>query len=316
MQNGDSRYDDSDDDEELKCPTGSFEKLDSSLHYSLTQHGTEIIPTDYVLANHNLSKSMVIYGGPTSSISTLHVIGRRVNKKHHQYDLSAGMILGVREVVGGIQSLYDEEEESDENDYDETGDDGASSNEDDDSNDNDDDGEDDEEETEDPDNKNDNAEVIDSQGTDTKSSLRTEADKDITNRDPTSHSPNRVNLSRLREQCNHFEKYKFPAGSYIISGAKALPHRYKFKAYAPRVFSKIRNFFGVGKQDFLHSICGKGAFIEFMSNAKSGQVLLHYFLFLLVLVNYNSSWTHLPTNHFIFCLSCFSFSFTVTMEDT
>jgi hypothetical protein len=66
---------------------------------------------------------------------------------------------------------------------------------------------------------------------------------------------------------------KIPAGGYVISShAAKLPYGYKFKAYAPHIFSRIRNFAGVEKQRFLHSICGNDAFIEFVSNAKSGQV--------------------------------------------
>lgn len=267
-------YEDSDDEEELKGPSGSFERLDSLLHYSLTQNGTEIIPTDYVLSNQKLSKPMETYGAPASSISTFHVIGRKINKKHHQYHLSAGMILGVREVVGGVRSLYDEE--SDENDEGE---------EDDDDDDDDEEKSEEDDDTEidegyiDPDDEDDEDEGTEDEHSDKKPMTKLEADKDNNYRDSISPSPARINMNRLREQCNHFEKYKFPAGSYIISGTKALPYRYKFKAYAPRVFSKIRNFFGVGKQEFLHSICGKGAFIEFMSNAKSGQVSIYVLLY-------------------------------------
>ncbi|EED88647.1 phosphatidylinositol-4-phosphate 5-kinase (PIP5K)-like protein, partial [Thalassiosira pseudonana CCMP1335] len=52
-------------------------------------------------------------------------------------------------------------------------------------------------------------------------------------------------------------------------------HKYKFKVYAPLIFARIRSLFGVEKQTFLHSICGKFNFYEFASNARSGQFFFY-----------------------------------------
>jgi hypothetical protein len=81
------------------------------------------------------------------------------------------------------------------------------------------------------------------------------------------------------EECARIEKVKIPPGAYFISSQFAsLPYRYKFKAYAPHIFSRIREHAGVEKQRFLHSVCGNDAFIEFVSNAKSGQVSSFFLL--------------------------------------
>ena len=54
-----------------------------------------------------------------------------------------------------------------------------------------------------------------------------------------------------------------------------LAHTFKFKAYAPAVFAKIRTMFGVEPAHFMLSICGNYNFIEFISNAKSGQFFFY-----------------------------------------
>lgn len=47
---------------------------------------------------------------------------------------------------------------------------------------------------------------------------------------------------------------------------------FKFRAYAPRVFSKIRRMSGIDKDEFAESLCGNSNFIEFMANSQSGEV--------------------------------------------
>ena len=79
----------------------------------------------------------------------------------------------------------------------------------------------------------------------------------------------------LTQECARVSKYKFPPHQFYLGSntrAGPLPHKYKFKVYAPLVFARIRSLFGVEKQTFLHSICGKFNFYEFASNARSGQV--------------------------------------------
>jgi len=85
----------------------------------------------------------------------------------------------------------------------------------------------------------------------------------------------KIEKSTLEEECNKVTKYVFPAGTSFVSSNVALPYSYKIKAYAPKVFSKIRSAAGIDKQRFLHSICGKDSFIEFISNAKSGQFFFY-----------------------------------------
>ena len=43
-----------------------------------------------------------------------------------------------------------------------------------------------------------------------------------------------------------------------------LAHTFKFKAYAPKIFAKIRTMFGVEPAHFMLSICGEYNFIEFI----------------------------------------------------
>ena len=54
-----------------------------------------------------------------------------------------------------------------------------------------------------------------------------------------------------------------------------LSHTFKFKDYAPMAFAYIRRMFGVNEFDFLLSVCGNANFIEFISNAKSGQFFFY-----------------------------------------
>eukprot|EP00581_Thalassiosira_minuscula_P008899 CAMPEP_0183707060 /NCGR_PEP_ID=MMETSP0737-20130205/3735_1 /TAXON_ID=385413 /ORGANISM="Thalassiosira miniscula, Strain CCMP1093" /LENGTH=907 /DNA_ID=CAMNT_0025934635 /DNA_START=147 /DNA_END=2870 /DNA_ORIENTATION=- len=81
----------------------------------------------------------------------------------------------------------------------------------------------------------------------------------------------------LLTECARITKYKFPPHQFYLGSntAKPLPHKYKFKVYAPLVFGRIRSLFGLEKQTFLHSICGKFNFYEFASNARSGQFFFY-----------------------------------------
>eukprot|EP00538_Stauroneis_constricta_P000375 CAMPEP_0119552110 /NCGR_PEP_ID=MMETSP1352-20130426/5197_1 /TAXON_ID=265584 /ORGANISM="Stauroneis constricta, Strain CCMP1120" /LENGTH=915 /DNA_ID=CAMNT_0007598289 /DNA_START=274 /DNA_END=3021 /DNA_ORIENTATION=+ len=71
------------------------------------------------------------------------------------------------------------------------------------------------------------------------------------------------------------EKYEFaPKGSATTPPHK-LSHTFKFKDYAPMAFAFVRRMFGVNEFDFLLSVCGNANFIEFISNAKSGQFFFY-----------------------------------------
>jgi 1-phosphatidylinositol-4-phosphate 5-kinase len=175
----------------------NFSPLNSALSVSVSPYSLEVVPTKDI--NQSSFKYSKNYGSPTGNdINTRHVSGKKIDTKHTQFALSAGMMLGIRECVGGINSV------SEATDFDE--------------------------------------------------------DEPII----------------LEEECARVEKVKIPAGGYVISSYSAkLPYGYKFKAYAPHIFSRIRTFAGVEKQRFLHSICGNDAFIEFVSNAKSGQFFFY-----------------------------------------
>lgn len=183
----------SDEDDEIQ-----FKPLDSRLSYLATPKALEVVPTKDVKA-YQVKKLRFRknYGSPVdNSINTRHVSGKKIDKKHAQYALSAGMMLGVRECVGGMSDISEE-------------------------------------------------------------------------------GGGKKSLS-LEEECLRVEKLKIPAGAYFISSNKTtLPYRYKFKAYAPTIFHRIRDMAGVDKQLFLHSVCGSDAFIEFVSNAKSGQFFFY-----------------------------------------
>jgi len=71
------------------------------------------------------------------------------------------------------------------------------------------------------------------------------------------------------------DKYEFaPKGSPTTPPHK-LSHTFKFKDYAPVAFAYVRRLFGVNEFDFLLSVCGNANFIEFISNAKSGQFFFY-----------------------------------------
>ena len=71
------------------------------------------------------------------------------------------------------------------------------------------------------------------------------------------------------------EKYEFrPKGGGPLPPHQ-LAHTFKFKDYSPVVFAYLRRLYGVNEFDFLLSVCGNANFIEFISNAKSGQFFFY-----------------------------------------
>ena len=71
------------------------------------------------------------------------------------------------------------------------------------------------------------------------------------------------------------EKYEFRPDGSEDTPPHQLSHTFKFKDYAPIVFAYLRRLFGVNEFDFLLSVCGNANFIEFISNAKSGQFFFY-----------------------------------------
>jgi len=81
------------------------------------------------------------------------------------------------------------------------------------------------------------------------------------------------------DDCMKAEDYIFPPeGNNVpphITPPHKLGHTFKFKAYAPDMFSYIRTMLGVEQEHFLLSLSGEYNFIEFISNAKSGQFFFY-----------------------------------------
>lgn len=71
------------------------------------------------------------------------------------------------------------------------------------------------------------------------------------------------------------EKYEFRPDGSEDTPPHQLSHTFKFKDYAPVAFAYLRRLFGVNEFDFLLSVCGNANFIEFISNAKSGQFFFY-----------------------------------------
>lgn len=74
---------------------------------------------------------------------------------------------------------------------------------------------------------------------------------------------------------NHCPKYEFRPDGSADTPPHQLSHTFKFKDYAPVAFAYLRRLFGVNEFDFLLSVCGNANFIEFISNAKSGQFFFY-----------------------------------------
>ena len=70
-------------------------------------------------------------------------------------------------------------------------------------------------------------------------------------------------------------KYVFPPRGGVITPPHQLNHTFKFKDYSPLAFAYLRRMFGVNEYDFLLSVCGNANYIEFQSNAKSGQFFFY-----------------------------------------
>lgn len=71
------------------------------------------------------------------------------------------------------------------------------------------------------------------------------------------------------------EKYEFRPRGTDRTPPHKLSHTFKFKDYSPLAFAYIRRMFGVNEYEFLSSVCGNANFIEFISNAKSGQFFFY-----------------------------------------
>lgn len=187
---------------------------------------------------------------------------KKINRKHARYALTAGMMLGIRESVGGATGVENELEirkwEQREKQWMEEGLALAEA-------------------------ENDGEEGGEEEGGGRprgSSSRDADADGGSRSSPPSPGDPSAsraLSVSTLTHECDRASKYKFPPDQFYLGSntSRPLPHKYKFKVYAPLVFARIRSLFGVEKQTFLHSICGKFNFYEFASNARSGQFFFY-----------------------------------------
>jgi len=77
------------------------------------------------------------------------------------------------------------------------------------------------------------------------------------------------------EQFMQVEKYQFKPSGSSQTPPHQLSHTFKVKGYSPMVFAYIRRLFGINESKFLLSVCGQASYIEFISNAKSGQFFFY-----------------------------------------
>lgn len=81
------------------------------------------------------------------------------------------------------------------------------------------------------------------------------------------------------EDFSYVQKLTFPASGGMCGNFRTPPHglvhTFKFKSYAPKVFKRIRAFFGIPTIEYMLSICGNYNYLEFISNSKSGQFFFY-----------------------------------------
>ncbi|GAB5369404.1 hypothetical protein AAMO2058_001401500 [Amorphochlora amoebiformis] len=81
----------------------------------------------------------------------------------------------------------------------------------------------------------------------------------------------------LLEDFEETLKLTFPReGS--LSPPYTAPHSsrdFKFKAYAPKIFRRIRERFGISSVQFITSVCGNFEYLSFKTNSKSGQFFFY-----------------------------------------
>lgn len=91
-------------------------------------------------------------------------------------------------------------------------------------------------------------------------------------------NPNGLQSLKLGD-FNYVEKISFPPDGNshgpFRTPPHSLAHTFKFKTYAPSVFSRIREFFGVDSINYMLSVCGNYNYLEFISNSKSGQFFFY-----------------------------------------
>jgi len=71
------------------------------------------------------------------------------------------------------------------------------------------------------------------------------------------------------------EKYVFRPKGGPSTPPHQLSHTFKFKDYSPKAFAYIRRLCGINESEFLSSVCGNANYIQYVSNAKSGQFFFY-----------------------------------------
>eukprot|EP00607_Mallomonas_marina_P009291 CAMPEP_0182418550 /NCGR_PEP_ID=MMETSP1167-20130531/2951_1 /TAXON_ID=2988 /ORGANISM="Mallomonas Sp, Strain CCMP3275" /LENGTH=810 /DNA_ID=CAMNT_0024592807 /DNA_START=157 /DNA_END=2589 /DNA_ORIENTATION=- len=75
------------------------------------------------------------------------------------------------------------------------------------------------------------------------------------------------------------EKIEFPPDGCTTGPHHTPPHKlahtFKMKTYAPMVFRRLRDFFGIDPESYMSSVCGDYNYLEFISNSKSGQFFFY-----------------------------------------
>ncbi|KAL3937773.1 MAG: hypothetical protein SGBAC_007188 [Bacillariaceae sp.] len=67
-------------------------------------------------------------------------------------------------------------------------------------------------------------------------------------------------------------KFSTSSSFTFFNGKKGLDSKsFEFKEYAPQVFLKLRNHWGISQADFIQSLASEELYLDFQSNSKSGQ---------------------------------------------
>ena len=81
--------------------------------------------------------------------------------------------------------------------------------------------------------------------------------------------------SLTKDDFSNTGEISFPPRGSSSTPPHNLSHTFRFKTYAGSCFASLRLLFGIRTEKFLNSICGNSNFIEFVSNAQSGQFFFY-----------------------------------------
>eukprot|EP00903_Cladosiphon_okamuranus_P014087 g13094.t1 len=87
-----------------------------------------------------------------------------------------------------------------------------------------------------------------------------------------------VQDSLTPEDFTQQDKYVFPpAGAVgrLATPSHKLNKTFKFRDYAPKVFKKLRGTFGIDEASYMNSVAGNYAYLELITNSKSGSFFFY-----------------------------------------